>query len=201
MNGTCETTHFTAAARCWSSPQSTGVGNASARRGHSSADLKAPAGLCGPISSLACRRTGVANRSETDQETVSAWLTAHPELILGSLGEFETCPDWVPSMDTARPSASMMMKNKIVHGFDHTANWIAKVRNVSRLGRQPSLLFSGYPLLLLQLAGGNVRADAKWTRTSRGVVAVLANWVVLTSQVRTRSDISPSRESHLEHLG
>jgi hypothetical protein len=28
----------------------------------------------------------------------------------------------------------MMMKNKIVHGFDHTANWIAKVRNVSRPG-------------------------------------------------------------------
>src|ERR1022692_2035619 len=83
-----------------------------------------------------CRRTGVANRSEADQETVSAWLTAHPELILGSLREFETCPDWVPSMDTARPSASMMMKNKIVHGFDHTANWIAKVRNVSRLGSQ-----------------------------------------------------------------
>jgi hypothetical protein len=96
-----------------------------------------------------CRRTGVANRSEADQETVSAWLTAHPELILGSLGEFETCPDWVPSMGTARPSASMMMKNRIVHGFDHTANWIAKVRNVSRLGSQvdPLIATSLAPLI------------------------------------------------------
>ena len=65
-------------------------------------------------------------------------MTAHPELILGSLGEFETCPDWAPGMDTERPSASIMMKTKSVHGFDHTANWTAKVRNVSRLGSQIS---------------------------------------------------------------
>src|ERR1039457_6159909 len=37
-------------------------------------------------------------------------ITAHPELILGSLGEFETCPDWVPGVDTARPFASMISK-------------------------------------------------------------------------------------------
>jgi hypothetical protein len=37
-------------------------------------------------------------------------------------------------MDSARPSASIMMKTKFVHGFDHTANWMAKVRNVSMPG-------------------------------------------------------------------
>ena len=37
-------------------------------------------------------------------------ITAHPELILGSLGEFETCPDWVPGMDKLGPSASIIMK-------------------------------------------------------------------------------------------
>ena len=43
----------------------------------------------------------------------------------------------------------MMMKNKIVHGFDHTANWIAKVRNVSRLGSQvdPLIATSLAPLI------------------------------------------------------
>src|ERR1017187_1563674 len=25
---------------------------------------------------------------------VKPWMTAHPEVILGSTGEFETCPDW-----------------------------------------------------------------------------------------------------------
>jgi hypothetical protein len=59
-----------------------------------------------------------------------------PELIPRFLGEFETCPDWVPGMDTARPSASMMMKTKSVHGFDHTASRVAKVRNVSYLESQ-----------------------------------------------------------------
>jgi hypothetical protein len=58
--------------------------------------------------------------------------------ILRPPGEFETCPDWVPGRDTARLSAPMMMKAKSVHGFDHTANWMAKVRNVSRLGSQLS---------------------------------------------------------------
>jgi hypothetical protein len=56
--------------------------------------------------------------------------------ILRSPGEFETCPDWVPGRDTVRLSAPMMVKAKSVHGFDHTANWMAKVRNVSSVGSQ-----------------------------------------------------------------
>jgi len=28
-----------------------------------------------------------------------SWITGQPEVILGAFGEFETCPDWVPSMD------------------------------------------------------------------------------------------------------
>ena len=40
--------------------------------------------------------------SLTDQEVLKSWITAHPEVTLGSLGEFETCPDWVPVMDTHR---------------------------------------------------------------------------------------------------
>jgi hypothetical protein len=31
-------------------------------------------------------------------------MTAHAEVIRGSLGEFETYPDWVPSMDTVSGS-------------------------------------------------------------------------------------------------
>ena len=27
----------------------------------------------------------------------------HPDTILGPPGEFETCPDWVPGLDTALP--------------------------------------------------------------------------------------------------
>jgi hypothetical protein len=61
-------------------------------------------------------------------------MTAHPSPV-----EFETCPDWVPGMDIARPVASMMMKTKSVHGFDHTANWMAEVRNASNVGSQSSI--------------------------------------------------------------
>jgi hypothetical protein len=77
----------------------------------------------------------------TSSLVVKSWMTAHPELILGSLGEFETCPDWVPGMDTARPFASMMIKTESVHGLDHTANWLAKVRNVSSVGSHSKLVF------------------------------------------------------------
>src|ERR1017187_9614619 len=47
----------------------------------------------------------------------------------------------------------MMMKNKIVHGFDHTADWIAKVRNVSRLG---SCSFTRRPVPQSPLASHDV---------------------------------------------
>ena len=50
--------------------------------------------------------------------------------------EFETCPDWVPTMDTGQRSARITVKTIVVHRFDHRANRVAKVRNVSRLGSQ-----------------------------------------------------------------
>ena len=50
--------------------------------------------------------------------------------------EFETCPIWVPSMDISRRFAPISLKPIRVHGFDHKASWVARVRNVSRLGRQ-----------------------------------------------------------------
>ena len=37
-------------------------------------------------------------------------------------------------MDMGRRFAPIIMKTIRFHGFDHTANWVAKVRNVSRLG-------------------------------------------------------------------
>jgi hypothetical protein len=49
-----------------------------------------------------------------------------------------------------------MMKTKSVHEFDHTANWMAKVRNVSRLGSQ----FLGGQVTDFKLAGVTEIADA-----------------------------------------
>jgi hypothetical protein len=57
--------------------------------------------------------------------------------------EFEMCPDWVPGMDTIQRVARITLKPMSVYGFDYRANRVAKVRNVSRLGRQ---------LLLLQIS-------------------------------------------------
>ena len=51
-------------------------------------------------------------------------------------GEFETCPSWGPSMDKQRQTAPMILKALHFDRFDHSANWPAKVRNVSRLGSQ-----------------------------------------------------------------
>jgi hypothetical protein len=68
--------------------------------------------------------------SLTDQEVLKSWITAHPEVTLGSLGEFETCPDWVPVMDTGQQFARIALKTMGDHGFDHRANREAKVRNV-----------------------------------------------------------------------
>ena len=66
-----------------------------------------------------------------------SWMT-HSEVIRPSLGEFETCPDWVPSMDTGQRVARIILKTMDVYGFDHRANRVAKVRNVSRLGSHKS---------------------------------------------------------------
>jgi hypothetical protein len=52
----------------------------------------------------------------------------------GILGQFETCPDWVPGMDKSQRAARITMKTRRIGGFHQRANWVAKVRNVSRLG-------------------------------------------------------------------
>jgi len=58
------------------------------------------------------------------------------EDILVSPGHFETCPRWVPAMDWGQWFALIALKTIPVHRFDHKANRVAKVRNVSRLGNQ-----------------------------------------------------------------
>src|ERR1017187_872098 len=65
-------------------------------------------------------------------------MTAQPE-ITGSLCKFETCPDWVPAMDSCQQFAWITLKTMPAHGFDHCPVWAAKVRNVSRLGSQFSI--------------------------------------------------------------
>jgi hypothetical protein len=60
-------------------------------------------------------------------------MTAHPE-VPGSPGEFQPCPDWVPTMDSGQRFARITLKTMPVHRFDHSASWPAKVRNVSYLG-------------------------------------------------------------------
>ena len=50
--------------------------------------------------------------------------------------EFETCPSWVPDVDKRRRRARITLKTMLVHGFDHRANWVAKVRYVSTMGSQ-----------------------------------------------------------------
>jgi hypothetical protein len=37
-------------------------------------------------------------------------FTRHPEVTLGSLGKFETCPDWVPVVDTGQQFARIALK-------------------------------------------------------------------------------------------
>ena len=53
-----------------------------------------------------------------------------------SPGEFETCPDWVPGMDAGQGLAPITLKTICVGEFDHCVNWVAKVRNVSKVGSQ-----------------------------------------------------------------
>ena len=60
----------------------------------------------------------------------------HPEVVLVSLGEFETCPDWVPVMDTGQQFARIALKTMGDHGFDQRVNRVAKDRNVSSVGSQ-----------------------------------------------------------------
>ncbi len=53
---------------------------------------------------------------------VSAFVTTHPKVIPGQSGEFETCPDWVPGVDTGQRFAPISLKTIRAHGFDHMAN-------------------------------------------------------------------------------
>src|ERR1039458_8706365 len=80
-------------------------------------------------------------------------MTGHPEAIRPSLGEFETCPDWVPAMDTGQRSARISLKTVHVHAFEHNAKSVAKVRNVSRLGSQ-FLPFHRFAFCAKEAAGG-----------------------------------------------
>jgi len=64
----------------------------------------------------------------------------HPEVTSGSLGEFETCPDWVPIMDMDQRFARIALKTMGDQGFDQKARQVARVRNVSMPGSQ----FSGF---------------------------------------------------------
>ena len=50
------------------------------------------------------------------------------------LGEFELCPSWVPGKDRRWRTTPTILKTLGVDGFDHSASWPAKVRNVPRLG-------------------------------------------------------------------
>ena len=68
--------------------------------------------------------------------------TAHPE-ITEFLGEFETCPDWAPSLDGRATFARMPLIRKQLQRFERAAFHAANVRNVSRLGSQ---LFERLPL-------------------------------------------------------
>jgi hypothetical protein len=71
-------------------------------------------------------------------------MTVHPEGILGSPGQFEMCPDWVPAMDGRRRYTPIILKILAADRFDHSASWPAKVRNVSRLGSQILKLQPGF---------------------------------------------------------
>src|ERR1035441_5047758 len=53
------------------------------------------------------------------------------------LGEFETCPNWGPSVDTHRRPTRISLKGLRFHQFDHSVSWPTKVRNVSRPGSHP----------------------------------------------------------------
>ena len=63
-------------------------------------------------------------------------MMRHPEVSLGSLGELEMRPAWVPNLDERADS-----NLKRSHGLSQFEwDWFhaAKVRNVSRLGSQSS---------------------------------------------------------------
>jgi len=59
-----------------------------------------------------------------------------PKVI--QLVELETYPIWGPVLDDDRCSAPILLKMGSHGKFDHNASWAARVRNVSKAGRQIS---------------------------------------------------------------
>lgn len=55
--------------------------------------------------------------------------TAHTEVILGAPVGFETCPYWVPAMDSGQRFGGITLKTMPVHGFDHSASLAASARS------------------------------------------------------------------------
>jgi hypothetical protein len=71
-------------------------------------------------------------------------VSRHPEVISGSLGYFETCPDWVPSLDAIATFDCMPACTKELTRFERI--YAAKVRNVSSVGSQfKSFRFNAHP--------------------------------------------------------
>ena len=82
-------------------------------------DLHVPPQCCWPSEAAAhsaeANRAAGRRRAHTHiRHAPSKRVTARLDSILGPPVEFETCPDWVPGVDTARPATSMMMKAKSV---------------------------------------------------------------------------------------
>jgi hypothetical protein len=48
-------------------------------------------------------------------------IRAIREVTLGSLGEFETCPDWASTLDKRRRCVRIALKTVDVCGFDQRA--------------------------------------------------------------------------------
>jgi hypothetical protein len=70
----------------------------------------------------------------------------HSEDLGRLLVEFETCPSWVPAVDKRQWHARIVLKTVRRQGFDHSDIWPRRVRSVSRLGSQISILQVGFEL-------------------------------------------------------
>jgi hypothetical protein len=71
-------------------------------------------------------------------------MTAHPE-ITGPLGEFETCPVWVPGMDSGERIARIALKTIPVHRFDQRPTEPQKFETYPDWGAKLKLLNFALP--------------------------------------------------------
>jgi len=60
--------------------------------------------------------------------------TRHPEVALGSVGELETCPDWIPSLDANAIIDCKTACTKELTRFEQRGIYAARVRNASSVG-------------------------------------------------------------------